>query len=321
MNSYKPPILLRNGHLQTIYPSFFRKLDASFYERERIETPDKDFLDLDWVNTGSKRLVIISHGMEGSSKRPYVVGMARALSNAGWDVLAWNFRTCSGEINRKLRFYHSGTIDDLDTVINHARDKYKYDQVALVGFSMGGNQILVYLGTHGDKLKAKISRSIVFSVPCDLKSSAEKLAHWSNSLYMRRFLNFLHEKIKKKKELFPGLIDDSNYTEIKTFKQFDDQYTAPIHGFMHAEDYWEKCSSKHFLHTIKVPTIIVNAHNDPFLTEACMPYAETVNNNYVQLEDIEHGGHVGFVEFNKEKLFWSEKRAVEFLNQETKSEN
>ena len=314
MKDYNPPFILKNAHLQTIFPSVFRQIDFSFYTRERIETPDDDFLDLDWIKGNNKKLAIISHGLEGSSTRPYVTGMARVLSNKGWDILAWNFRSCSGSINRQLKFYHSGKTDDLETVIDHARKDNKYQETALIGFSMGGNLSLVYLGQQGSRVLNKISKCIVFSVPCDLKSSAEKLAEWNNKIYMWRFLHYLHEKIKKKMELFPGQIDDHDYQQVKNFKDFDDRYTAPIHGFRDAEDYWEKCSSRFFIRDIKIPALIINAQNDPFLTPACFPHKQCEENPVVTLEAPMEGGHVGFVEFNRSDIYWSERRAVAFLN-------
>ena len=312
-NIYKPPRLLFNKHLQTIYPSLFRKLDSHFYQRERIETPDDDFLDLDWAKVGSDKLAIISHGLEGSSQRSYAVGMARALNRARWDALAWNFRSCSGEINRQLRMYHSGTIDDLHFVISHAL-KNDYKQVALVGFSMGGNQILVYLGQEDYKIPSVLSKAVVFSVPTDLKSSAEKLAHWSNKIYMARFIRFLGEKIKAKALMFPGQVSFENYQLVKTFRDFDNRYTAALHGFKDAEDYWAKCSSKQFINRIKTSTLIVNALNDPFLTPECMPHQQSNANPFVTLETPAQGGHVGFVSCYGDCNYWSEERAIAFLD-------
>ncbi len=252
--------------------------------------------------------------MEGSSHRPYVLGMARALHRKGWDVLAWNFRSCSGEMNRKLRFYNSGETDDLQTVIKHGQASKNYDEITLVGFSMGGNQILVYLGEQAKAAVGKISMACVFSVPCHLKSSAEKLAAITNKIYMKRFLKFLHQKIKIKMTMFPGQIDDKDFHHIKSFKDFDDRYTSRIHGFKDAEDYWQKCSSKFFIREIKIPTLLINALNDPFLAAECFPFAEIKENEFVQMETPKAGGHVGFVSFNKAGEYWSEQRAVEFLN-------
>jgi predicted alpha/beta-fold hydrolase len=312
-STYQPPFLLKNGHLQTIYPSLFRKFDTSFYKRERISTPDDDFLDLDWSRIGSEKIAIISHGLEGNSQRSYVVGMVKALNQHGWDALAWNFRGCSGEINRQLRFYHSGSTDDLDCVINRVLKQGKYKSLVLIGFSMGGNLSLVYLGQKGSNINPLIKKAVVFSVPCDLAGSSYQIAKPMNRMYLWRFLRMLHEKVKTKMTLFPGQINDDNYSEIKSFRDFDNRYTAPIHSFTSAEDYWDKCSSKQFICKIQIPTLIVNAGNDPFLSPSCYPLNETSISIHVFLEIPKSGGHVGFVEFNQEKMYWSEKRALQFL--------
>ena len=315
-SSYRAPCLLRNGHLQTIYPSLARGLAPHVYHRERIDTPDGDFLDLDWSRVGSGKLAVLSHGLEGSSQRHYMVGMVKMLNRSGWDALAWNYRSCSGEINRRLRWYHNGSIDDLDLVVRHAIATGAYHTISLVGFSLGGNLTLVYLGSMGKSLDAKIQKAVVFSVPCDLAASARELAKLKNKLYMRQFLQSLHEKIRQKMKLMPGAITDAGYGRIRTFKDFDDRYTAPIHGFRNAEDYWEQCSGARFIPEVKIPTLIVNAMDDPFLAGGCYPVSAASNSRQVYLEMPKSGGHVGFVLFNKEGSYWSEERAMEFLRQE-----
>jgi predicted alpha/beta-fold hydrolase len=314
IHPYKPPFFIKNGHILTIYPSLFRKIDTSFYKRERITTPDDDFLDLDWSCKTSNRLAIISHGLEGSSTRPYVAGMALALNNSGWDTLAWNYRSCSGEINHQLRFYHNGATDDLDLVIKHAINTERYNEIVLVGFSMGGNLTLVYLGQYNSKVDPIISKAIVFSVPCDLESSAYELTKPLNKLYMNRFIQMLHQKVRAKMLLFPDRIDDKDYNNIKSFKDFDDRYTAPIHGYKNAEDYWHRCSSKQFLTSIKIPVLIINAADDPFLAPECYPLSESSASTYIDLEIPQSGGHVGFVAFNANGQYWSEYRTLRFLS-------
>jgi len=312
-STYQPHFLLKNGHFQTIYPSLFRKFDISFYKRERISTPDDDFLDLDWSRIGSNKLAIISHGLEGNSQRSYAVGMVKALNQHGWDSLAWNFRGCGGETNRQLLFYHSGSTDDLDCVINHVLKLGNYKSIVLIGFSMGGNLSLVYLGQKGLNINPLIQKVVVFSVPCDLTGSSYQIAKPVNRIYQKRFLRMLHKKVKAKMTLFPNQINDDNYSEIQSFRDFDNRYTAPIHGFTSAEDYWDKCSSKQFIPKIQIPTMIVNAQNDPFLSPSCYPINEVSKNEHVFLEIPKSGGHVGFIEFNQEKMYWSEKRALHFL--------
>lgn len=314
-SSYSAPFLFNNGHLQTLYPTIARKVEGVTYRRERIFTPDDDFLDLDWSRTGSGKLAILSHGLEGNTHRPYMVGMARILNRHGWDVLAWNYRACSGEINRRLRMYHNGCIDDLDCVVRHALNDNRYERAALIGFSLGGNLTLMYLGSLAEKLDARIRSSVAFSVPCDLKAGALELAKARNYIYMKQFLVSLHEKIRMKREQMPGAINDDGYSRIRDFKGFDDRYTAPINGFKDAEDYWFRCSSGRFLSSITIPTLIVNALDDPFLAPSCYPMAQAEQNQHVHLEMPCSGGHVGFVQFNGDGSYWSEQRAVEFLGQ------
>jgi predicted alpha/beta-fold hydrolase len=314
VSTYHPPVFMQNAHFQTIYPTLFRKTDSVFYQRERITTDDHDFLDLDWSRTGSHNLAVISHGLEGNSHRAYVTGMAKALNQNGWDVLAWNFRSCSGEINHRLRFYHSGAIDDLAQVLQHVMKTDTYKRIALIGFSIGGNMTLVYLGKRARQLNAKITKSVVFSVPCDLRASSLELSKRKNIIYMKRFLVLLHKKIQAKMALFPEQINDRGYHLVKNFRGYDNRYTAPLHGFKNAEDYWAKCSSQQFITSIKIPTLIVNALNDPFLASGCYPAEEASKSAYVYLETPKSGGHMGFIDFNKNNLYWSEKRTVEFLN-------
>ena len=178
---------------------------------------------------------------------------------------------------------------------------------------MGGNLTLVYLGNKSSRINSKIEKSVVFSVPCDLKASTWELAKFTNKIYMRHFLITLHQKIKAKMELMPELINDDDFHLIKNFKDYDDRYTAPLHGFKNAEDYWNKCSSNQFISEIKIPTLIVNALNDPFIADGCYPINETSNSKYVYLEMPRSGGHVGFIQFKKDKSYWSEERAIEFL--------
>lgn len=282
------------------------------FERERIDTTDNDFLDLDWFKQGAKKLAIISHGLEGNSSKPYVKGMARAFYKKGYDVLAWNFRGCSGEINQQLRFYHSGATDDLDLVINHAL-KSDYRDVTLVGFSLGGNITLKYLGERGHKVPEQIKNAVAISVPLHLHSSCVKISQPDNLIYSKRFLNNLKKKVRLKAKQLPGKISTKGLNKFKNLIELDDAYTAPIHGFKDAIDYYEKCSSIYFLDAIKRPTLILNAKNDPFLSEECYPEKKLKDHPFVTLEIPHYGGHVGFTHFNKQKLYWSEQRALSFV--------
>ena len=312
--NYKPSWWLKNGHFQSIYPSLFRRVDDQFFERERIETPDNDFLDIDWGRSGNKRLIILTHGLEGHSRRPYMVGMALQAQKNNWDVLAWNFRSCSGEPNRQLASYHSGSTSDLETVIKHAQ-RNSYTEIALIGFSIGGNKTLKYMGMQSESLSPEILGAVVFSVPCDLESSANQLAKKRNTLYMKNFLDSLKQKLNEKKHIYPKEIDVNNFSKIKNFYDFDSLYTAPMNGFMSAEDYWSKSSSKPYIKRIKVPTLMVSAKNDPFLTPECFPYEQADENPMFTLETPEHGGHIGFMSADHDGKYWSEERALSYLNQ------
>ena len=313
LSSYVAPGLLANGHLQTLLPALFRKVDGVSYQRERIATPDGDFLDLDWVVKGSPRLAIIAHGLEGNSQRAYVRGMVKALARNGWDAVVWNARGCSGEPNRGLRFTHSGATEDLHTVISHLTKSRAHDELALIGFSLGGNVTLKYLGERSRELHPSIRKAVTFSVPCDLRSGSLRLASRTNQIYMRHFLVSLRQKIRAKMKSMPGKIHDADYGRLRTFKDFDDRYTAPIHGFVDAENYWRQCSCRPALEKISIPTLLINARNDPFLAESCYPIAEAEAHPHLHLEMPASGGHVGFITFNQQGEYWSESRALEFL--------
>ncbi|MFT4765445.1 MAG: putative alpha/beta-fold hydrolase [Oleispira sp.] len=315
---YRPPCLLSNGYVQSILPSLVRRIDCSHFKRERLHTDDGDFLDLDWSRVSSssmgKTLLIISHGLEGHSRRPYVAGIARDANVQGWDALAWNFRSCSGEMNKTLRFYHSGATDDLNRVVEHAHG-LGYQHIHLVGFSMGGNLSLLYAGRHGRDLPPHVKSVAAFSVPCDLAASSRRLAERKNKIFMWRFLKDLREKIEAKALDFPDDVSADDYHQIKNFQQFDDRYTAPIHGFDDAADYWARSSCKPVLKDIRIPALLVNAQNDPFLPEACFPYAEAQQSEWLSLEVPRSGGHVGFIEVNNRQTYWMERRVVAFVKQ------
>lgn len=314
-STYKPPYFLFNKHLQTIIPSLFRKVENVHYQRSKLITPDNDFLDLDWLKGGNKKLAVLSHGLEGDSNRPYIKGLAQALHKNGYDVLAWNFRGCGGEINSVLKFYHSGATEDLDYVIEEALQGNAYDELFLGGFSLGGNLTLKYIGEHAQNLRKEIKKAVVFSVPLNLHSSCLEISKSSNFIYSKRFLNRLKNKIKAKNLLLPNEINLKAFKMIKNLKDFDDHYTAPLHGFRDALDYYSACSSIHFLEDIKIPTLIVNAKNDPFLPEDCFPEELLKNHPYVFFEAPSEGGHCGFCSNSTDGMYWSEKRAVEFLGE------
>lgn len=313
--AYRPPIWLRNGHLQSIWPSLFRRVPLDAPQADMVSTPDDDRLHLDWYRAGNGRLAILSHGLEGHSRRPYILGLARALLANGWDVLAWNFRSCGGHMNDQPRFYHSGSTDDLDCVVRHAlADPAGYENVALAGFSMGGNLTMLYLAEQGSALDSRISHGLGFSVPCDLAGSAQMLALPSRRIYMNRFLRDLGEKMARKASMFPDRISVTNFDQIRTFREFDDRYTAPLHGFRDAQEYWARCSCLGRLNDITVPSLILNAADDPFLSQNCYPTDPEVLGSKVRMEAPAWGGHVGFVDRHPDGYYWSERRALAFLS-------
>lgn len=313
-SDYKAPFLFSNRHLLTIYPTLFRKVRRANYERVRISTADDDFLDLDFSHASSDRIVIILHGLEGSADRKYVLGMVHTFNSGGYDTVSLNFRGCSGEPNKNLRFYHSGETGDLAHVVEYLANTGRYRSIHIVGFSLGGNVTLKYLGEQGAKVHSLIHSAVAFSVPCDLKTSSQELEKRHNFIYMQRFIRHLGYKLELKAQRFPDMIRLDNYRDVKTFKQFDDLYTAPIHGFPDALTYWAACSSKPFLEKISVPTLLINALDDPFLSPECFPYEAAAQSRYFYLETPRYGGHVGFVTFG-EQCYWSEKRAFAFINE------
>jgi len=308
---YTPPAILFNAHLETIYPALFRRVNLAAPKKQHILTPDDDFLEIALYQKKSEKLVIILHGLEGNMDRPYIRGMARACAMAGFDVLTWNFRGCGMLMNKQLRFYHSGDTDDLDTVIDFAARSFQYHEISVIGFSLGGNITLKYFGEK--RLRHNIvKKAVAISVPMDLKTSCEKISLPANRLYSNRFLKSLKNKVILKSRMRPG-IDLAGLDRIKTLKDFDDRYTAPLHGFGNALEYYQRCSSINFVRDISTPTLILNAKNDPFLSDECYPVSELSNHPYVRFESPERGGHVGFARFGNDGLYWSEARTIEFL--------
>lgn len=307
---FQPPFALRNAHAQTILPALLPRRVRGRFERERLELEDGDFLDLDWLRAGNRKVAILTHGLEGSSSQSYIRGLAWTLHLAGWDVLAWNFRGCSGEPNRLLRAYHSGETGDLAAVI--ARAAADFQDIALVGFSLGGNMVLKYLGEAPPH--AAVRAAVAISAPVDLAACARQLdQRWSNRIYLRRFLVSLVGKIEAKALLFPGKLDSRGVRRLGSFQQFDDRYTGPMHGFRDAADYWKQASARQFLPRITIPTLLLQPRNDPFLALEAYPWPEAEASAHLYLEVPESGGHVGFLDLKNGLQPWSERRVVEFF--------
>tara|TARA_R110002050_G_scaffold536_8_gene3842 strand:- start:19538 stop:20497 length:960 start_codon:yes stop_codon:yes gene_type:complete len=311
---YNPPFPFKNGHFSTIYAGLIRKVDGLDQTRERIELNDGDFLDMDWsyATHPTTSVVILLHGLEGNAQRPYITGSAKQFNIHGIDACAVNYRGCSGEPNRLYRSYHSGATEDLAAVINHLLTEKKYTNIYIKGFSLGGNMTLKYLGEDRSVPK-EIKGAVAVSVPCNLYSSLLELLKPKNTLYATRFKKHLIAKLRTKQDLFPEKISNLEISKIKTLKDFDDIYTSRAHGFRDALDYYQKSSSQQFIHSIKTPTLIINAQNDSFLGEQCYPSKEAGENSYVQFEQPLYGGHVGF--YDEKNITYTEKRALKFVEE------
>ena len=309
----RPPRYQFNGHLQTVLPALTRRIGDLPYERERFILQDGDFVDLDWMVQGSRHLVILSHGLEGNTHKHYMKGMARHFFAHTWDVLAWNCRSCSGELNLKPRLYNHGEIGDIGEVIAHALHVFPYERIVLIGFSMGGNILLKYLSVHGEHVPEPVVKGVAFSAPVDLRSSVEMLEQPGNAIYKRHFLRKLKAKIEAKARQYPQLVDLENFNRINHWSDFDAYFSAPLNGYDSAEDFYDKGSSLNFMDGLRVPCLLVNAKNDPILGPACYPEAYADHHPYLHLEAPRQGGHVGF-SLPGRPYTWAEQRALEFVN-------
>lgn len=313
-STYRPPFsIFKNGHLNTIYPSLFRTVKNVNYQRERIATPDDDFIDLDWIIKAKNKIVIICHGLEGKAESAYVKGMAKIFAQNDWSVCAYNYRGCSGEPNKQIRAYHSGATDDLELVIQTVLGK-KFTEIVLVGFSLGGNLVLKYTGENGSNIHTAIKKTVALSTPVHLESSSEVLQQPHNWIYMQRFSLKLRKKVKEKEVLLVQAgFDVEALLRAKSFDVFDELFTAKAHGFSSRIDYYTKCSSLQFLENIAIPTLLINAKDDPFLSPECFPESIAANHKQFYLEMPKHGGHVGFTTFGDNNTLWSERRVFEFV--------
>ena len=307
------PFYLRTGHWETIFPAIFRRTRRVNYQRERLELSDGDFLDLDWIKKKNKRLAILVHGLEGNTDRHYMKGMANFLSGNQYDILGMNCRSCSEEMNRHFRLYNHGEIEDLEEVIKHVDKDESYIEIFLVGFSMGGSIILNYLGRRGKEIPKTIKGAATFSAPTDLHDSVKKLDDPSISFYRKRFHRMLSDKIKRKALQFPDRIDISDLNNFEKWSEFDDRYSAPINGYRDAKDFYTQGSANNNIAGIQIPTLLVNALNDPILTPSCFPKVLAEAHPNFHLEITQKGGHVGFSWFGK-SYAWSEWRTVEFFS-------
>lgn len=314
ISAYQPnPLYFKNRHLETIIPSLFNNGGNILYNRERLELEDGDFLDLDWVRGNNERLVILSSGMEGNSGRQYMQRSSYYFSQRGWDVLAWNYRGCSGEINRLSKYYSYADTDDFRTVVKYAASNQHYKSIALIGFSMGGCLTTKLLGESAD-YPPNIVASVSFSVSCNLLDSMRQTEKWNNVVYKKYFIKRLKEKLHSKTESHPQ-IGEIPVDKIHSFDDYLTYYNIPFHGFLSTADFYEKSSCNQFLTSIQVPSLMVNALNDPILSQTCFPIEAAESNPCFYLEMPASGGHLGFPVSNQNTNSWMEIRAFEFISQ------
>lgn len=310
-STFKAPFLFRRSFISTVYSGLIRKVNLE-QKRERLEMADGDFIDLDWsyAQQKSNKVIILLHGLEGHAQRPYLTGAAKLFNQNGIDAISVNFRGCSGEPNRKYYAYHFGATEDLHDIIQHAICDYGYTEIYLKGVSLGANLALKYLGERSD-VPSEVKACIAVSVPCSLEHSARKLVSFRNKLFHDRFMKELVDSLKIKQGKFPNEVSEAEINSINNLIEFDEVYTSKAHGFKDASDYYEKTSSLQFLPHIKVPSLIINALNDSFLTPECFPVKAAKNNPNLYLEMPKYGGHVGFIQSGG--FYYNEKRALEFV--------
>lgn len=292
---YQAPAWLPGGHLQTIYSNLFICAPKVTYRRERLELPDGDFLDFDWVDGAADApLVVLFHGLEGNSESVYARDLMDTVRARNWNGVVAHFRGTSGEANRLARAYFAGDSDDIARMLAHVKSHHPGVPLYAVGVSLGGNALLKWLGESGDAAGQWVDRAAAVSAPLDLAAAGEALDHGFNrSVYTARFLSTLKKKALDKAERFPGLLDAEAIAQATTFREFDTLVTARLHGFVDADDYWHKVSSKPWLRSITIPTLVINARNDPFMPESALPTAGEVS-AAVTLEQPATGGHASF---------------------------
>jgi len=312
--SYKAPAFFKNAHISSIYAATLRKVDFSFICQNRIELSDGDFLDIErsFYSPQNNKIIILLHGLAGNANRPYMLGMAKKFKAKGWDVASMNFRSCSGEMNRLYRSYHAGATEDLQAVITHLQRENKYREISLIGFSLGGNLMLKYLGEQTN-IPSEIKSAVAISTPCDLGASLKELDKTHNFLYSKRFIKNLKKELQLRQTHFPSEITKEEITQCNSLLAIDELYTSRAHGFKDASDYYKKCSCIGVLPNIKIPTLLLNAKNDSFLSPNSYPVELAKNSKFLHLEIPKHGGHVGFIQHKNS--YYHEERALEFIIQ------
>lgn len=311
---YDAPTWLPGGHLQTIWGVVASRPEVE-YRRERWELPDGDFLDLDWVSSPPDApLVILFHGLEGSSDGHYARALMAAVHQRGWRGVVVQFRGCSGEPNRLPRAYHAGDSAEIGYVLNRLRADNPGRSLFAVGVSLGGNALLKWLGEQGQAALSVVDRAAAVGAPLDLPAAGAALDAGFNRVYSARFLRTLKRKALEKLDRHPQLYDRQAVAAVDTIRGFDDLVTAPLHGYRDAADYWARAASKPWLAHVRVPTLVLNALNDPFVPAASLPTPAEVSDR-VSLDYPAGGGHVGFVSgWFPGNLDWLPRRVLEFLD-------
>lgn len=308
---FQPARWLANPHVQTLWQALCRRRPNLTPHRRRLELPDGDFIDIDCFGGQGRRTVIVGHGLEGSSRSRYLQGATARLLHDGWNVWAWNMRGCSGEPNRLPRSYHAGASEDLAAVFGAAQAA-SADPLAVVGFSLGANLALKFAGENSGN--PALAAVVAVSCPCDLEASAERLDSRVAAFYRYGLLRPLRRRTRAKARRH-GLVPAAVASRARTFRQFDDAYTAPVHGFKDAADYWRQCSAVHFVSQITAPALLLNAGDDPLLTPSCSPSALLRSHPTVCVETPRQGGHIGFISRQAGRLeYWGENRVAGFLN-------
>ena len=318
--SYTAPLWLPGGNAQTIYPYLLRPVQAVTYRRERWELDDGDFIDTDWLdNPQNQPLVVLFHGLEGNSHSHYALSLMGKVQQLGWRGVVIHFRGCSGTPNRLPRAYHAGDSEEINRLLHQAVTRNipatttTPAPVYAVGVSLGGNALLKWLGEQGHQAGKSINAVATLSVPLDLPVAGKTLDTGLNKIYAHNFLITLKQKIHGKLTDFPGLFDAHAVTACRTLYQFDNLVTAPLHGFHGTDDYWHRSSSKPWLKHIQVPTLIINARNDPFMPASALPQATDVSTSVI-LDFPEQGGHAGFINGPfPGKLTWPPDRIIDFF--------
>ena len=300
---YDSPWWLGSGtpgaHMQTLYPAVFAKRPGVTYTRERWDsTPhgkaDGDFVDVDRVGGSlEKPMLVVFHGLEGSSQSPYALHLMAEVRRRGWRGLVPHFRGCSGEINRLPRAYHAGDAAEIDWILRRAKAEAPGQPLYVAAISLGGNATLKWLGEQGSAARGVAEAAIAISAPLDLTSAGDALARGFCKVYTKNFLATMKKKALAKLAMHPGIFNAELALRSRTLREFDNEVTAPLHGYRDTDDYWSRASAKPGLIDVRVPTLVLNALNDPFLPASALPTAAQVS-SAVTLHFPVHGGHVGF---------------------------